>query len=57
MDNISYPPSEATMLITLVLISANTLKEAIVNLGGNMGHPPNQRSPKVVTDIIWRLNA
>ena len=40
MDNISSP-SEVTMFIALISLSANTLKDAFVHLGGKLGDPPN----------------
>ena len=55
MDNI-LSPSEIIMLIALVSLSANTLKDAFSHLGDNLGNLPNQRRLTVATEIIWRLN-
>ena len=55
MDNISSP-SEETVVITLIYLSAKTLKDIFVHLGGKLGVSPNQRRPTLAADIIWRLN-
>ena len=55
MDNI-LSPSEDTMIVALVPLSANTLKDSFVHLRGNLGDLPNQRMPTVATEIIRRLN-
>ena len=44
------------MLVALISFSANTLKDIYFLLGGNLGNLPNQRIPKVATDIILHLN-
>ena len=56
MDNIFPSPSEETILIALVFLSDNTLKDDFFNIGGNVGNLPNHRSPTEDTWIIWQLN-
>ena len=54
--SLSPSPSELTIQIALVPLSAITLKDAFFHLGGKLGDLPNQIRQTVATDIIRCLN-
>ena len=55
MYRISLPPSEESMLIKLVNLSYNTIKDAFEHLVGKLGDLTNQIREKLTREIIWNM--